>query len=367
MLHHGAILVYMKISNIKVKERFRKDVGSLEELKNSIKDIGLLQPIVIDENKILICGERRLLACKELRMKEIDVNVVNIKDILRGEYDENVVRKNFTPSESVAIWGAMESYQGQLRSKVDRSELRGDSQRSRKIEKASKILGVGSQKLSRAKQVIDFGDEKVIKEMDKSGNVDKAYNEVKTEKRRRIIRQEQKDIASGKVKLPEGVYEIISIDPPWAYGTEYNPEGRRAASPYPEMELSEIAKLKIPSAKDCILWLWTTHHFMRHSFELLDKWGFEEKAILTWVKHRMGLGAWLRSQSEFCIMAIKGKPKVNLTNQTTILNGSLREHSRKPDEFYEMVNELCIGRKLDYFSRESRKGWDTYGNDTKKF
>jgi N6-adenosine-specific RNA methylase IME4 len=167
---------------------------------------------------------------------------------------------------------------------------------------------------------------------------------------------------------PDGQYAVIAIDPPWPYGTEYSAEGRRAASPYREMDLEKIAAIALPAADDCVLWLWTTHAFMRPAFSLLDGWGFQEKAILTWVKDRMGLGAWLRSKSEFCIMAIKGKPQINLTNQTTVLEGRLREHSRKPDEFYAMVESLCLGTpRLDYFSRQRREGWDVYGDEPDKF
>ncbi len=162
-------------------------------------------------------------------------------------------------------------------------------------------------------------------------------------------------------------FHVVVIDPPWPYGTKYDPSTRRAANPYPEMPLEDIAAIEIPAQDDCVLWLWTTHKFMRHSFDLLDGWRFRDVAILTWVKDRMGLGSWLRSQSEFCIMAVKGKPIINLTNQTTVISGPLREHSRKPDEFYEMVDELCTGAKIDYFSREFRDGWYQYGNETGKF
>lgn len=188
----------------------------------------------------------------------------------------------------------------------------------------------------------------------------------KSLKRKEEIEELKKIIESG-IELPTGVYEVIVIDPPWPYGTNYNAIGRRAASPYPEMSLEELKNLEIPSAEDCILFLWTTHKFLRHSFDLIDSWGFRDVSIITWVKDQMGLGEWLRSQSEFCVMCVKGKPVVNLSNQTTVIHGPLREHSRKPDEFYQMVNELCIGRKLDYFSRETRKGWDSFGNQTSLF
>lgn len=190
---------------------------------------------------------------------------------------------------------------------------------------------------------------------------------LKTEKRIKEINQQRKDIENGAPSLPKGVFEVIVIDPPWEYGTEYDPQARRAANPYPEMSIEEIASLEIPSAENCVMWLWTTHKFMRYSFTLLDGWGFRDVMIVTWIKDRMGLGTWLRSQSEFCIMAVKGKPIIELTNQTTVINGKMREHSRKPDEFYSLVDGLCVGRKLDYFSREQRKGWAQYGNDASKF
>ena len=66
-------------------------------------------------------------------------------------------------------------------------------------------------------------------------------------------------------------------------------------------------------------------------------------------------------------MATIGNPKVNLTNQTTVVYGKVREHSRKPDEFYEMVDSLCTGNKIDMFGREKRNGWDVWGNETNKF
>jgi len=212
--------------------------------------------------------------------------------------------------------------------------------------------------------------EKEILEKAKEIRAEKA-KEKKEERIVEIIRQAE-EIKTATPRNPIGLFHVISIDPPWPYSgqqihEDYDPNGRRAANPYPEMLLDDIQNIKIPAADDCVLWLWTTHKFMRHSFQLLDSWGFTDKAILTWVKDRMGLGVWLRSQSEFCIMAVKGKPVINLSNQTTVLNGPMREHSRKPDEFYSMVDALCFGRKLDSFSREKRNGWETYGNDVDKF
>ncbi len=85
------------------------------------------------------------------------------------------------------------------------------------------------------------------------------------------------------------------------------------------------------------------------------------------MKPRLGLGNWLRNRTEHCLLAVKGSPKVSLTNQSTVLDAPGRGHSRKPDEFYELVESLCVGRRLDYFSREPRPGWEQYGNEPAKF
>jgi len=203
-----------------------------------------------------------------------------------------------------------------------------------------------------------------IKNELRAGNIsiNEALKEIKKEERAKEIASIPKTAI-----LPDGMYDVIAIDPPWPYGTAYDPAGRRAASPYPEMGLDDIKKISLPAAQDCILFLWTTHKFMRPSFDVLDAWGFREVAIITWVKNTIGLGSWLRSQSEFCIMAVRGHPHVSLTNQSTVLIADRREHSRKPDEFYSLVDSLCGGRKLDYFAREPRAGWDTFGWEEKKY
>lgn len=185
--------------------------------------------------------------------------------------------------------------------------------------------------------------------------------------REAALEEQRRAIESGLVDINEGPFDVLVYDPPWPYGTKYEAEGRRSANPYPEMTLDQIRGDFHGAKDDCVLWLWTTHKFMRYSFDLLDAWGFADKAILTWCKDRMGTGSWLRSQSEFCIMAVKGKPTITLTNQTTVISGKLREHSRKPDEFYALVDSLCPGTKYDRFAREARPGWAVGGNDTDKF
>ena len=78
---------------------------------------------------------------------------------------------------------------------------------------------------------------------------------------------------------------------------------------------------------------------------------------------QMGTGDWLRGKSEHCLMCVRGKPTIQLTNQTTVLAGPIRKHSQKPEEFYQMVEGLCPGAKMELFQRTPREGWIGHGNE----
>jgi N6-adenosine-specific RNA methylase IME4 len=79
----------------------------------------------------------------------------------------------------------------------------------------------------------------------------------------------------------------------------------------------------------------------------------------------MGKGWWLRSKTEHCLLAIRGKPTVDLSNQTTLLYGAVRDHSQKPDEFYVLVESLCPApRYAELFSRYRHSdNWDCHGDE----
>lgn len=101
-------IIQCQASLIKVENRFRKDFGDVEGLAASISKIGLLQPIGIDSGYRLVFGERRLRACLSLGWEKIPVRTVHLDSILQGELAENEFRKDFTPSERVAIGEAIE-------------------------------------------------------------------------------------------------------------------------------------------------------------------------------------------------------------------------------------------------------------------
>ena len=236
-------------------------------------------------------------------------------------------------------------------------------------------LGWSTGKVAQADYVWKHGDEE-IKAKVKSGDetVKGAYSQVRREQRKDEIEQQKVAIASGVAQLPEGVFEVIAIDPPWDYrerggygADQHDVNSNRGGVDYATMTVEEIKNIKIPAADDAVVFLWTTHKFLYDAFDILRDWGFDYKATIVWDKEKIGIGRTLRLQCEFCLLGIKGKPVLNIGSERDIIREARREHSRKPEAFYTFVDRFVVGRKLDYFSREGREGWSQYGADTGKF
>jgi len=183
---------------------------------------------------------------------------------------------------------------------------------------------------------------------------------IKETKREAKIQAQKQEIQEG-LKQPDGLFDIIVIDPPWKFDGEYDADGRRGTATYPQMNYDEIRNIKLPVKDNCILWLWTTHKDIWEAKNILEHWGFSYKGMIIWNKEKMGIGTWIRFQCEFCLLGIKGKPLWEIKNLRDIIVEPRREHSRKPECFYKMIEDNFVGRKLDYFYGEKREGWEYYG------
>lgn len=231
----------------------------------------------------------------------------------------------------------------------------------------AKVAGVSHDTISKVEKIETKAPEEVkVKLSTGEMSINEAYKEI-----RKVEKEEQKQIAieslNKEISEPNGLYHVLVVDPPWQYEKRAEDATHRGRCLYPTMTIQEIMDMEIPAEENAILWLWTTNAFLHEAYHIIEGWDFTPKTVLTWVKDRMGTGDWLRGKTEHCILAIRGKPVIDLSNQTTVLNAPLREHSRKPDEFYDMVNNLCPGRKIDIFSREAREGWDQWGCESDKF
>jgi len=351
--------------DIKVNPEYEKLLPKLPEeeyaaLKESIRKEGLHYPIIVNGEGVILDGHHRYRICRELGIEpKIEVKTFS-NPLLEKKFviESNLLRRHLTTFSKIEMAKPLLEIEKEL---AKQRMLRGDPTQKfgegEALELFAEKIGSNPETVRQALWLMENAPEEELEKL-RSGEraISNLYKEIRREKKVEELKKRAETL-----QAPEGKFDVIVVDPPWPYGTKYDPEGRRCASPYPEMSLEEIKALKLPASENCVLWLWTTNAFMHEAFHVLEAWGFEPKTILTWAKNKPGLGDWLRGQTEHCILAVKGKPVINLTNQTTLLFGEARGHSRKPEEFYRLVESLCFGRKLDYFAREKREGWEAYG------
>lgn len=347
-----------------------------DELKRDIQANGQLMPIWILDDKI-VDGRNRYQACIDLGIEpryqvvpghpDMSALLTFVISLNEKRRHLNSGQKAFVALEVERILAEEAKKRQGARTDLD-STFRKDFRNVRPEEKesrvqAAQITGTNQHYVTDAKKIEREAPE--LKEAVMAGTITlpQALKEVRIREREAKIEEQREAIASGKAELPEGVFEVIAVDPPWNYGRTYDPDGSRIANPYPEMTQDQLLDINLPAADDAVIFLWTTHAFLWDAKELLDHWGFTYKATLVWDKQQMGMGAWLRMQCEFCLVGIKGKPIWSNTTWRDIIAEPRRQHSRKPEAFYQLVESVTVGRRLEYFSREAREGWEVFGDE----
>lgn len=346
----------------------------LDSLAADIKAHGLRHELVTYEGELLD-GRNRWAACKAAG---VDPSFVEYKGDSPVSFviSVNIKRRQLDASQRACVAAEIEPmFAVEAKKRYDETVGRPSKQSSANLrsikakasEYAAKVVSVSPRMVEYAKEIKAKNPEAFERVKSGEVTVNEVLKEIKKEKRKADIDKQKEDIKTGAIKMPSGVFEVIAMDPPWNYGREYDPDGSRVANPYPEMCQAELLELEPPFAKDCVLFLWSTHAFIWDAKQLLDKWGFSYKATLVWDKEKIGMGSWLRMQCEFCLVAVRGNPAWNNTTWRDIIREPRREHSRKPEAFYKMCEEVTVGRKLEYFSRSKRVGWSSVGNESSKF
>jgi ParB/RepB/Spo0J family partition protein len=170
----------VKVNTIIVPEdRFRKEIGDLTELIGSIKELGLIQPIIIDSNNYLIVGERRLEAYKKLDIDLIEAVVIDFDNPIQAQIDENTIRKELLPPEIRAIYQYIHSAERKKPGpKPDNYDTTGAA--IKPIEKAAKLTGVSKNTISKINKIYQSSHEDLKKEVEEGKkSIDLAYNIIK--------------------------------------------------------------------------------------------------------------------------------------------------------------------------------------------
>lgn len=178
---------------------------------------------------------------------------------------------------------------------------------------------------------------------------------------------EPKDNLHKDRPIPQGEFNVIYADPPWKYSNEQHSKEKQETvleSHYPTMEIEEICKLEIPSSYNSVLFLWTTSPMLFEAKKIIDAWGFDYKSSIIWDKIKHNVGYYVSVRHEFLLICTKGsflKESNNLID--SVVSIERKEHSQKPEKFYEIIEEMYPnGKYLELFSRNKRKNWTMWGN-----
>lgn len=175
-------------------------------------------------------------------------------------------------------------------------------------------------------------------------------------------------------------FQTILADPPWQFANRTGkmaPEHKRL-NRYETLGLQDICKLPIQTAAACPahLYLWVPNALLPDGLEVMRAWGFTYKTNVVWHKVRKdgepdgrGVGFYFRNTTELILFGIRGSMRTLSPGrrQVNIIKTQKQEHSRKPDEVYDIIEACSPGPFLELFARGTRPGWQAWGNQAESY
>ena len=183
---------------------------------------------------------------------------------------------------------------------------------------------------------------------------------------RREVRLERIAAQADAGPLPQRKFPVIYADPPWRY--EFSATSTRAIEQnYETMSLEDICALPVGdiACNDAMLFLWVPPAILEQAFPVIAAWGFSYRSGMVWDKDKIGAGHWVRQQHEHLLICRRGEFPTPAPDQRprSVLRVKRREHSRKPDEAYELIERMFPDLpKIELFARNARPSWACWGN-----
>jgi N6-adenosine-specific RNA methylase IME4 len=196
---------------------------------------------------------------------------------------------------------------------------------------------------------------------------------------RKLSRLIVRETPSVVLPVTKSQFGTVLADPPWQFSNRTGkmaPEHRRLQR-YPTMKLQEILELPIAqiAAEKSHLYLWVPNALVLEGLEVMKRWGFTYKTNIVWYKVRKdggpdgrGVGFYFRNVTELVLFGVRGKLRTLKPGRTQVnlLATRKREHSRKPDELYDIIQACSPGPYMELFARHERTGWTQWGNEVGK-
>jgi len=374
-------------------------------LEKSILDEGIREPLIV-WGDMLVDGHNRYKIAQEhnLKFKTITKEFEDINQVKLWIIENQLGRRNLSPNQMSYLRGMKYNTEKQaigrpikvatvatligrpikgdtvsspsktrekiaVESNVSPRTVENDGLYAEAINKISDIVDINKIETEPKKDVITFSKKPLAEQKEiisvveeKNVPIKEAIKEIK----KKEVFEKLNSIEVIEAKEIEGIYDVIVIDLPWPMKKiERNVAPNQVNFDYPTMSIEEMKELVIPTANDCHIWSWTTHKYLPYMFELLNHW--ELKYICAFVWHKNGGFQPFnlpQYNCEFVLYAHKGNPQfVNTKDFMTCFNAKRTGHSKKPEEFYDVIRRVTTGRRLDMFNRRAIEGFDVWGKE----
>lgn len=356
-----------------------------EDLKTSIKHSGIRTELHVLSDGTILCGHNRYNIAKELKIPEdqIPYKIIDIPDELDCKIyiiEDNLYRRQLSAPWRIELTSVVDKLErDKAKQRKKSTQLKGKNsdgvpiigggnistteEKGKSRDKLGEKAKVSGKTYERAIKVKEEKPDLWKKCLDDEKTINSAYKEIQRE---RILKDLQNK-SEKEITQPTGEYDIIVIDPPWNMEKiERDCRPNQVEFDYPTMSIEELEQLTIPSAENCHLFLWTTHKFLPSAFHLLTSWKF--KYVCTFVWHKPGgfqpIGL-PQYNCEFVLYARKGTPIFSDTKSFfTCFSAERGKHSEKPEEFYDTLRRVTVGRRLDMFNRRKIDGFIGWGKES---
>jgi len=384
----------------------------VQELAESIRELGLLNPVTLDARGRLIAGLHRLRACELLGWEDIPATVVDLDEINArlAEIDENLIRNELSAlerGEAIAerkklyLQRHPETKQGGAPGKAGGGKQAKAAKLATFATDTAQKTGMAPRSIRRDVQIgslpepvrdalrgtVAENDQRGLealarlrKEPEKQSAIAEAVSSGKSKdiasalREARLVEREERiaNIARGDSPLDAAPahYPVIYADPPWRYEHAVS-TSREIENQYPTMTLDEICALPVSeiATDDAILFLWATSPKLAEAMRVIREWGFTYRTNAMWDKERIGMGYYYRQQHELLLVATRGEihaPPPAARPSSVIRARRDEKHSAKPEIVYEHIEAMYpLLPKLEMFCRTPRAGWGVWGNQAK--
>jgi ParB-like chromosome segregation protein Spo0J len=283
----------------------RHGAAEYAALRDSIAAHGVLVPLDVTSEGVVLDGRARLGAAQELGLTSVPVRIVSIDDPIAYMVRAAIERRHLTASQRAALTVRYAGYaemraEGQARSRAnltpDDPEVATLPPRGKTRDRLAQLSGASPRTVQDAISV--FEHDRSLFDQIVAGRIDVAAAA------RRVKRNLRDAGIPPAPPLPTGPFDLLLADPPWQMGS---PDSASAPEQhYPTLPLEEIKAIPVPAADNAVLFMWAVNCLLPQALEVMDAWGFTYKAQLVWVKEKVGPGNWFMNQHELILLGRKG-------------------------------------------------------------